>query len=491
MKKTAAIILLLVSCGGTHAVATRLDPDPTNVPMGDASTQDSSSDSGSTPLDSSDGSTSSVSNNGETDNGCGGPSAPKCGEGKNCLVDSDCTVACNYNHVCVSAPSCRVHFGGDTCGSGEVGDKGSTHETCCKTIEVSGFIDQSHLGKSVYLDKYEITSGRIRAFIYDVSLKTGAVPNVKSWVAAHQPAIWNSNWNVFLPSDFESGSLTINRLLLGDPRHDGQTQAQAGPGVILPPATDQTVNVGLSHQFGGQVYADVHGNNCGTFAGAYGFPTYWYPSDVQVKNGEVPRVPTQELLDVKSMNCVTSAMLAAFCAWDGGQLATDEVIDYVTGSPERSDDVSGCGTQYDSHGELLGNVFTNTVQSGGRCPDVAVINATFDAGDNLPVPGSPLNKHLYSYPDVGPGTSDKVWQIAAPGRVVADNVNGWMDLAGNLSEVVVNKSTGNFGLKGRGIGYGSARSDLNATLMPGETILRIQRPEVKSALWGGRCMRFK
>ena len=43
----------------------------------------------------------------------------------------------------------------------------------------------------------------------------------------------------------------------------------------------------------------------------------------------------------------------------------------------------------------------------------------------------------------------------------------------------------------RGIGYGSSRSDLNVTLMRGETVLRIQRPEAKAAYTGGRCMRFK
>jgi len=40
--------------------------------------------------------------------------------------------------------------------------------------------------------------------------------------------------------------------------------------------------------------------------------------------------------------------------------------------------VSGCGTQYDNHGELLGNIFTHTLQIGGRCAPVSLINATFD-----------------------------------------------------------------------------------------------------------------
>jgi hypothetical protein len=71
----------------------------------------------------------------------------------------------------------------------------------------------------------------------------------------------------------------------------------------------------------------------------------------------------------------------------------------------------------------------------------------------------------------------------------------WMDLNGNLSEAVLDVTgaafTGTFGLKYRGIGYGSARSDLNITLIKGENVLRVQRPEAKAAYIGGRCMRFR
>ncbi len=489
MKKIAFTLLLVAGCSASKAVVVNhndvdgpapviVSDDGGSLPTNDSGVDNNSPDSPSSDIDA------SIPSGGETDNGCGGTHAPKCGEGRNCLVDSDCVGFCSYDHACVNGPSCKVHFGGDTCGAGEVGAAGVKHETCCKTIEVKGFSDGAYAGKSVYLDKYEITAGRIRAFIAAVG------PNVKGWMQANKPVVWNDSWSAFLPTSNDGDLVTINRLLLGDPRHDGQTPEQAGPGVILPPATDQVVSLGVNHQFGGQVYADMHGNNCGTFNGSFGFPTYWYPAATMAKNGEVPRSSAQELLDVKSMNCITNAMLAAFCAWDGGQLATAQVLDYVVSSPVRDETVSGCGTQYDNHGDLLGNILGTTVQSGGKCPDVLLINATFDAGDNLPVPGSSLNKHIYMYPDVGPGTSDKVWQIAAPGRIAADNVDGWMDLAGNLSEAVLDTSTGRFSLKHRGIGYGSARSDLNATLMPGETILRLQRPEVKSALSGGRCMRF-
>ena len=107
-------------------------------------------------------------------------------------------------------------------------------------------------------------------------------------------------------------------------------------------------------------------------------------------------------------------------------------------------------------------------------------------------------------------THDKAWEISAPGRgSVAANgeqvdlvrINPgdepWMDLAGNLNEAVLTMNgatfTGKFGLKYRGIGYNSARSELNFKPdWPGEGGLRrIERPEAKAGFTGGRCMRFK
>jgi hypothetical protein len=349
----------------------------------------------------------------------------------------------------------------------------------------------------------------------------GGDPSALAYINGHTPAVWDHAWDVFMPTGAEGGSKIIARRLLGDPRpEDNHEQGPPGPGVILPPATDQPRNMGMNYQFGSEVYVDLHGSDCATWPGSYGFPTYYYPPDVLARDGEAARpsavgnlgqtIAPQDVLDVKAMNCITNAMLVAFCAWDGGQLATSEVMDYVTATPPSLGDVSGCGTQYDNHGELLGNIFTHTVQTGGRCAPVSLINATFDGGDNLPVPGSPLNFHGYHYPDIGQSTSDKSWEVAAPGRgslapaamsqemdVVRINAGDepWMDVAGNLSEAVLDTSggtfTGNFGLKYRGIGYGTARSDLNMTLMKGETILRIQRPEAKAGFTGGRCMRFK
>ena len=426
--------------------------------------------------------------------------APNCPLAARCTSNSDCqSDACSYQGVCITNRSCVVQFGGDTCGLGEVGEAGNQHESCCHSLPVSGYADQTHPGKTIYLDKYEITAGRMRAFVNAIGSKPGGI---RQWMANNPPEVWNNSWNQFLPSDVND-SILRPRLLLGDPRHDGETNP--GPGVIVPPATDQYASLGLDHQFGAQVFTDLHGNNCGVFPGAFGLPTYYYPAAVLTANNEVPRadgldangtsIPAQQALDVKAMNCATSEMFQALCHWDGGQLATSEVLDFITGSNNTDDSVSGCGTQYDNHGNLLGNVFTGTVQSGGRCPAVSMVNATFDAGDALPVAGSFLNTHNYHYPDLGTSTSDKSWEIAAPGRMASDNIGGWMDLAGNVSEMVLETSggnfTGNFGIRYRGIGYGSSRSDLNVSLMPGETQLRITRPEVKSALQGARCQYYR
>ncbi len=456
----------------------------------------------------------------ETDIDCGGVAAPTCLVGQSCLADRDCPVACSYALKCVQSPSCAVHLGGDTCGLGEVGEPGAVHESCCRSLPVPGFVDPSRPGSVVQLDKYEITAGRVRAFVERLAAANGGNPDVLAYLVAHPPTVWDNAWDAFVPTGRETGTKVIARRLLGDPRPEDSGQSgPPGPGVILPPATDQIKHMGTNYQFGSELYVDLHGNDCATHVGAYGFPTFFYPPVILARDGQVARPPgvgtqgqtilPQDLLDVKAMNCITNAMLVAFCAWDGGQLATTEVLDYVTATPASLGNTSGCGVQYDNHGDLLGNNFLRTVQTGGRCAPVSLLNATFDAGDALPNRTSPLNFHGYRYPNIGYPTSDKSWEVAAPGRgTLAVSALGqsmdkvrvnpgdepWMDLAGNLNESALETSggvfTGKFGLKYRGIGYGTARSVLNVTLIKGETLLRVQRPEAKAAYAGGRCMRF-
>lgn len=551
MSRTNITAWILVSLGASIAACSSSDNNATDVSRTDGTSgicsgdcPDTTNDGGSSgssgaactdcncagTCDPGDPANNGVKDGAETDIDCGGPDRPKCAEGKTCAADTDCDVTCSEAKKCILEPSCKPHLGGDTCGIGEVGEDGAIHESCCKSLPVTGYEDPAHPGKKVYLDKYEITAGRVRAWIEQLAAANGGKPDVKGWIGKNRPQIWDPAWDEFLPTDTEGGQKTINRRLLGDPRpEDNGTADHPGPGVILPPATDQVRHMGTNYQFGSEVYVDLHGNNCATWDGTYGFPTYWYPPEILSRDHQLPRadglghdgkpIPAKDALDVKAMNCITNAMLAAFCAWDGGQLATDEVLDFVTGSPASLANTSGCGTQIDNHGNLLSlkdgaENMDGTVQEGGRCPKVLLINATFDAGDNLPKKGSQLNVHNYFFPDFGDSnTSDKSWEVSAPGRAtfanfdfsvrgqqidmvrLAPNDEPWMDLAGNLNEAALDmdgaKFTGDFSLKYRGIGYGSARSDLNMSIMKGEEKIRIKRPEAKAAFTGGRCMRFK
>jgi hypothetical protein len=515
--RSVIAILFAITIAGCNAGTTTYhkvsvdDAGAYELPADDAGTSDATS----RPIDNTiDG---GYDSGVETTSGCGATSPTKCEVGAACVQNADCqSNACRYDHVCIAERSCTNHLGSDTCGSGEVGQANASHESCCKSLLVDGYSDSNNPGKQVYVDKYEITAGRVRTFIAAVIDEMGK-PDLKGWVAKHRPTIWNDDWTKYLPSDYEGDTLLISRYLLGDPRHIGQTQAQAGPGVILVPDTDQYVSTGLNHQFGGSVFTETHGENCGTFAGAYGFPTFYYPDSIMTLNGETPRknpldengntLNAQDVLDSKSMNCMTNLMFHLFCSFDGGQLQTSDAFDFITDSPtDRPINISGCGSQYSDHGNLLGNITSTSVFTGGRCADAygGGVNLFFDAGQALPVAGSPLNTNFYHYPDYGTSTNDKVWIVAAPGRMSRDVVRinatdeGWHDMAGNLTETVLETKSGTFdglfSLRGQGVGFGSERSDMIVYPLssPVDTgILRGQRPEVKSGLVGARCQYYR
>jgi hypothetical protein len=409
-----------------------------------------------------------VLNGTETDVDCGGTSGKKCAQGLICVADGDCNGACNYAKKCIDIPSCKPHLGGDTCGAGELLDNADVRETCCKTLPVPGFTDPARPGKAVLLDKYEITAGRVRAFIEDITAKSAGKPNVKAWIIANTPPIWSASWNMFLPTQAEGDSIVVPH----NPSNNTET----------PPWNR---DAGLNFQFNGQLFVYVHGHNTNNAAGSYGFPTFWLPPDVMAKNNGLPRRDAivngkvflaKDYLDVKAATAIPNVMLAAFCHWDGGQLATDEVLDFVTASPPGLQNSQGCGTQ------------SGGVQTGGRCAPVASINATSDSGQGMNLP------YYYPYFADPQPTSEAASKIAAPGRMVLDVVKinagdaeGWMDLHGNLEEAVLDVTgatfTGNFGLKYRGIGYNSSRAITNPT--------SLKYPEYKAGYTGGRCMRFK
>jgi len=400
----------------------------------------------------------------ETDIDCGGKVAPKCDWGKGCLVDSDCgSAACGFNKKCVEGASCKVQYGGVTCGSGEVGQGGANHESCCRSLKVNGYTDSRQPGKQVYLDKYEITAGRMRAFIDAVSATNGGVPNIKGYMAANRPSRWVTGWENILPAanSGQIASYTVTTPSPADRLYPGQ---DVNASVRTQPSWNVNngsfvIDPGLYNTLGAQPffpeytpdYAATHNLNCGNEMGSYGFGTYWFPANiVQTYSGGVGKKFTQQEMDVKALNCSTFGLYAAFCAWDGGQLATSEVWDYVTNNNARL----------------------------GAAPNCNGINGASDTGTACPA--------VYFYPDDGGNTYDGAARVAPPGRVPGDTLvinaadEPWYDMKGNLLEAVLMPDN-TFFYRGYGQGYGSVTHHKAQEFTP----------RMKAASFGARCMRFR
>lgn len=415
----------------------------------------------------------------ETDIDCGGTLAPKCVASKGCLADRDCvSSACSPTRKqCLEGPSCRATVGGETCGIGEVG-AGANHESCCKTLPVTGYSDPRQPGKAVFLDKYEITAGRMRTFVSAVSAVAGA-PNIKAFMAANRPARWVNGWENALPASAEGQTEsyaitdpTTDPLYPGPDRYLlNRTQSSWGvntgnytfqPGLyvsLLTPGAGFFPEYYAGAGWPNAEYAATHNQNCSTTVGSYGYGTFYLPDNVAMAYTGGRRYFTQDQMDVKSLSCATFAMMAAFCAWDGGQLATQEVWDYVSAN----------GSRITVNGQTPS--CSNGINSGGdgttRCDGIA----------------QPL---VYYYPPDGGNTFDASARIAAPGRVAADlvelspGVEGWRDMKGNVLEAVL-KADNTFDYRGYGIGYGSVVHHRN----------QISTPRMMAGSFGARCMRFK
>jgi hypothetical protein len=429
-----------------------------------------------------------IKNGNETDVDCGGGrfqsgpvdyTAPKCVLTKACAADSDCSTDACFNNKCIEAKSCKTHFGGDTCGSGEVGDPGAAHESCCKSLVVPGYADPKQPGKTVYLDKYEITAGRMRTFMNAMMAANAGQPNVKAWTTANPPARWRPSWNDAMPTSFDGTvvnyTITNPTLDLSYPGVDRYNANSPTQGSSWAPVNgNYQMQLGLNAAFGSPnffpeqtPYAGTHNLNCGNEAGSYGFGTYYLPDAVIQQMGGVKKNYTQDQMDVKSLNCTPFGLFAAFCAWDGGQLMTSEVYDNVTNNNAR----------------LPAGSTSSNCQGG--------INTGADTGGNVCDGSKAGNPLVYSYPDFV-DSNDYSTRVAAPGRIPADvlRINAgdepWRDLGGNLIEAVLTTQSYNgtvdvFGYRGYGIGWSSVVHHRNQ-----ETT-----PRMKAGSFGARCMRFK
>ena len=465
----------------------------------------------------------------ETDIDCGGTKSPACDWYKGCAVDADCTTkACGTDNKCLVGPSCKptpaggggsasTFHGTSTCGPGEYDDvdnkPGPNHETCCKSLPVATYVDPDHAGKTTYVDKYEITAGRMRTFVNAISALNGGAPNIKAYLQAHRPAVrWNQGWENVLPGSnadsqatYTIKNATIDLLYPGNdqyvinnpgiPNSSGWWIGNAAGAYGAGTSVDFTINTGIYYAFGsyamfpeyyanaswnppsgdGPGYAQDHALDCDNLAGDYGWSTYWFPNNiVNQYGGGVGKYFSQAVLDEKAMNCTPTAVFAAFCAWDGGQLMTAEVSDAITGNTVESAYVGSVPN--------LGGVFASVNKDcGGKT--AANPNGTL----NIWSDGGSYSCN-YDYPDSGGNTYDGSARIAPPGRFVSDTVSKnagdepWVDMLGNLEEVVMKRGeTQRFDYRGYGAEYGSIQYHKNQQTTP----------RFKGGAFGARCMRFK
>ena len=423
-------------------------------------------------------------NGDETDIDCGGTTtgAARCDLGQKCLIAGDCASRGCKDSVCIEAPSCAVHFGGDTCGPDD-DDASPNHESCCTSLPIQGYTDPNQPGKTVYLDKYEITAGRMRAFLTQMEADYGGQPNVQQWVndyLVNAPAgtRWNSQWTEVLPSANLGSTLDYTVTDPSDPAHSlypGNSQyvpnTQGSWSIV---SGNYEIDTGVwysllnAHYFpefqasGPPVeYAATHNFNCFNAETSYGYGTYWFPDDVFAQTGiSGHKVNTQDVMDQKALNCTPNAVFAAFCMWDGGQLATTEAVDAV---------VNGAGGVIVPSGDCSNGIITiSDATASGACANV------------------------YAYPPETLGNGyDESSRVAAPGRVPADVLTfggqEWHDINGNLLENTMAADNAHFYYdsvnhkEGYGFSYGSYIHH----------VLQMTLPRGKEGGFGARCMRFK
>jgi hypothetical protein len=372
--------------------------------------------------------TDKVKNGAETDVDCGGdpggPTGHPCAPGLKCKVGSDCdSTSCNYKGVCAAGKTCTLEHGGNTCGSGEFGDPMAKHEDCCMRIRVPAGKD----GAPFVVDKYLITAGRMRSFLEAINGK------VRSHIQAKKPTWWKDEWTPFLPDSWDGSDTPAESLLIGS------TYGAVSASILENAPKSQ----------GCQIPEGV---------GNAGHPTYYVPRDPHMKGGKMVdgaakifgqtynRWMTQDALDEKPLNCTTYVMLAALCAYDGGQVISEAEYlflydnDGVYTTPETvspypwgsAPDVGGYGIvggQFTKVGP--GNVQTNTDKPCPACDDTYV-NWFFSY--QYPMP--PMAR-----PDAN---NDQTFFMSAPGRFpkgasrpIGGNPNARVqDIAGSMIHVL-------------------------------------------------------
>lgn len=314
-----------------------------------------------------------VKNGAETDVDCGGPGNVKlCSVGKVCSASADCASdGCHSTKkICVLRRSCARTYGGDTCGPTENGG-----DDCCATIDV-----QRPTKPKVALAKYKTTAGRMREFITRVN------GDVKGYIAGlNLPANrWNTAaWSPWLPSNMDEVALRFGPNASPDEAYFGTITGARGC----------QVSVG-----GGRAYWFSQGDGVG--AGA-------------VPDNELGKY-SHDILDQKVMSCLMPSVAAAFCIWDGGELADPDDIKMAW-----NDSATVAGVVTNTREYPWGNFPLPPTNRGGTTAECTNSNC------NAYI----VHQWNYLYPDYKAPDSTAI--IPAPGRrPLGAGPKGHMDLAG-------------------------------------------------------------
>jgi hypothetical protein len=268
--------------------------------------------------------TDGVKNADETDIDCGGTAAPKCAVAKACKVHADCqSDGCDYNGKCAVRRSCTGHYGGDTCGGGGAGGQGAqSWESCCATAAVS-----TAANGTVKMDKYKITSGRMREFLTRVNgdvrntvralRAAGKVPTVAG--AGH--SVIDPAWDLYLPTTMQGcdqdGTCDTH------PNPAGGTDTELSDHFFQDTTTFKGIYTSGFRHVGASLWRGQLQTQQGCRVDAPGTHTYWMDATTQSNYfGDKAAEFGQTEYDVKPLQCGTELIYEAFCLWDGGRLET-------------------------------------------------------------------------------------------------------------------------------------------------------------------------
>jgi hypothetical protein len=219
------------------------------------------------------------------------------------------------------------------------------HESCCRSLVIPEAYLPAGDPVGTRLDTYEVTAGRMRQFIETVNAIEQAAGNQPYDLYDYMNDQVNENTPVgqLFAAQFAGSGVPLSTIIAlfpsayyGAPPGNDDIVAVMGGTTMDPdyPSVSQ----------GCYTYADSASIQSGQSdgSGANGAATYFWPALTNYSTGVpgedqvggAPRAFTQDYYDIKPINCTPFYVYAAFCAWDGGHVATEAELQAVYGAQQ-------------------------------------------------------------------------------------------------------------------------------------------------------------